>query len=131
MPTLFATVAVMWAVGPLSLGATGDPSGIDIGTTIVQLGLSAVFLWQWLRADAHAKKRDDQILELSSTLGPALARAGDLMSRFEQNVAQTYVSPRPPEGIDRLDRLEHALVQMGDTLRAVVETRTKDHDAEA
>jgi hypothetical protein len=85
-----------------------DAEFTSIATLVAQLGLSGVFFWLYRSADAHSKKRDDQIIELAGSLGPIVTRATDILDRFERSVSSSYSRGGGPD--DRLAATVQELV---------------------
>lgn len=101
----------MWSLNVLAQAAGSDASPVSIAALAAQLGLSGVFFWLYRTADSHAKKRDDQIIELASSLGPIVARATDVLDRFERSVSHTYTQAMAqPDDAVKLEQTLHLLI---------------------
>lgn len=75
-----------------------SPNSFDIGTLLVQLGLSGVFFWQWRTERTERIKerdlriqRDDQVISILERQGPILVQAVDTLK--EVQASQRAVVP--------------------------------------
>lgn len=131
-------LASFWLLS--SLIAQSAPGGTNtataVATLIVQLGLSGVFLWLYLSERSQREKRDDQIIELGTTLGPLAKTMTDTLERFQQSVAGTMNRAATiPDATDKLDvherRLElaiDAVSELAEVLLRGQQQRAGDHD---
>ena len=63
--------------------SSGDPWGI--GTLLVQVGRSGIFLWQWRTEREQRKARDDQVIAIVERQGPVLAQAIDVLKAVQDS----------------------------------------------
>lgn len=61
----------------------------DIAGLIVQLGLSAVFLWQWHNERRERIRRDDQLIEMAAKMAPLLDQATEALRDVHHGLAST------------------------------------------
>lgn len=61
----------------------GDPVGVS--TLVVQLGLSGVFLWQFLTERNQRIKRDDQVVSILERQGPVLIQAIEVLKAVQDS----------------------------------------------
>lgn len=106
--------AVGFVLGETTTGGTGDVLGLS--TLVAQIGLSAVFLWQWRSERDQRIKRDDQLIALMDRQGPVLAEAVETL-RAVQASQRTFVAGSGVS-MDRLvDELHKTQEALGEGIR--------------
>lgn len=96
-----------------------EPSPVtSIVTLVVQLGLSGVFLWQWLRADTRATEAGEKMLALAERMLPTLAQATETLERVQQGMERQIERAAPDRELDTtLRRFESAVDEFTRTVR--------------
>ncbi len=110
------------------LAQTGDPTG-DVAAAVTlatQIGLSAVFLWQW-RAERQ-ERRDLQatMLTFMERFGPALQDSTTTLERVQAGMATVIDNVPDHRQLDlSMRRLELTADELGSLLRT---TRRQEED---
>jgi hypothetical protein len=100
---MFGLVASVWA----QVSSGGDTVGL--ATLITQIGLSAVFLWQWQAERNLRIKRDEQLFTILEKQGPVLSEAIQALKDV-QHSQQNLASIMP-----KISDWEQALRQLKDS----------------
>lgn len=108
------------SMGLVNLMADQLPSGGDtatIGTLIVQLGLSGVFLWQW---QAERKRNDaltEKFVDLIERFGATLTFSNETLRDVQQGLSNTVEKVKGTPDRDSWDRVVRRLESTTDSLR--------------
>ena len=116
-----AALAPWWMIAQQT---SGDPN-LTIGALVLQLGLSAVFLWQWIRADKERRETAAQYVDLIEKFGPALIAASDALDRVLAGMA-VQVERATPERRE-LERLERTTDDLAELVRKFGETPSRSN----
>lgn len=121
-----ARLAVTNLAGPLAqTGATGDATSIV--TLVAQIGLSAIFLWQW--RDERAERRATQAAmfalaeRMASVLHEATETLGDVKASMSTQVDRLSAIPGDRRFDMALRRMELAADEMSSQVRRMEDTK--------
>lgn len=98
-------------LGWITAQAVGDGPDINIFTTLTQVGLSGVFLWQWYDATKERKATQKALEELFERLLPVIEEATSTLERVQTGMVKQVekaerVAPTPFELAVTLNKLE-------------------------
>jgi hypothetical protein len=117
-PAALTALVPWWAtVGLVAQSTTDSPSSgalAALATLLVQLGLSGVFLWQWMRADKERREKDAMLVELVRQVIPALEKSTDTLEVVQRGLSVQVERVAPRER--QLGRVEDLLVELRDAL---------------
>lgn len=104
-----------------SSSGTGQENLPGVATLIVQLGLSAVFLWQWQSERKERALAQRQLTSFLEKFGPVLADAvatlRDLKAGLVRTVARVDMVPDRGDYQQATRRLERITDEMSEVLR--------------
>jgi hypothetical protein len=108
---MISSLVIGFALWTLAQQATGDAVGL--ATLLTQVGLSAVFLWQWQAERNLRIKRDEQLFAILERQGPVLSEAIQTLKEIQQS-QRTLAASMPA-----LADWERALRDLRDTTASI------------
>jgi hypothetical protein len=108
--SLYGLFAAITSLFPWTIVAqTVSPEGgnVTLVTLLAQVGLSAVFLWQWMQERKERRETQALFVQFMEKFGPALVESTETLERVVSSMS-IQVERASPERRD-LDRLERAI----------------------
>lgn len=105
----------------MPVAQTSDPTGdlAAVVTLATQIGLSAVFLWQWRAERAERRELQTTMLRFMERFGPALENSTTTLERVQAGMAVALDNVPDHRQLDlSMRRLELTADELGVLLRA-------------
>lgn len=126
------TGLVPWAI--IAQEVTPEPAS-DIAalvTLVAQLGLSAIFLWQWRDERRERRELQETMLSWIKQFGPALEASTATLERVQsgliQQVHRAQSASTRQEFDEKLQRLEKTADSLGKALREAKRGGSEDNE---